>query len=213
MKDALTVFWQTLLDWWNSMVGLAVFNLIWLGLSLTVVLLPAATLGMQVVTNSIAHGRGQHPDDFFHAMRRYAWISLRLALVNILVITIFAVNFIFYAAVESPVAIIIRGMLLVFCLLWFAMQLYMAPFLIEQEDKRLRVALRNAAFLALATPLYTLTLLVSAGLIIVLSLTAILPLAVFTTSFLCLLGNRAVIDRLSIFGKLPSPPPATGETL
>jgi hypothetical protein len=93
------------------------------------------------------------------------------------------------------------------------MQIYTVPFLIEQEDKRLRLALRNAAFLALATPIYTLTLLVAIGLIIVFSLMTILPLAVFTMSFLALLANRAVIERLSTFGKLPSPPPITGKPL
>lgn len=209
MKDALAIFWQTLLDWWNGMVGLATFNLIWLGLSLTGILLPAATFGMVAVTNSIAHGRGQHLDDFFQAMRRYAWISLRWALVNILVGAIFVVNVVFYSAVETPLAAIIQIVLLGFGLLWIAMQFYVAPFLMEQEDKRLRVALRNAAFLALAAPIYTVTLLVLVGLIIVLSLATILPFAVFTVSFVSLLGNRAVLERLSTFGKLP----VTGETL
>jgi len=205
VRDALRITWITLQDWWNGMVGLASLNLLWLGLSLTGVLLPPATLGMYAVTNSIAHGKGQHLDDFLQAVRSYLWISLRWALVNLLVGGVLFVNLTFYGAADSPITMAIQLILLGFSLLWIAMQFYIPPFLIEQEDKRLRLALRNAAFLALATPIYTLTLLFIAALVITLSLAAILPVAVFTMGFLSLLGNRATIERLSTFGKLPSP--------
>ena len=101
-------------------------------------------------------------------------------------------------------------------LLWLAMQLYVWPFLLVQEDQRLRIAFKNAAFLALASPLYTLTLLAGAALATVLSLAAIAPLALFLISFLALLGNRAVLERLQTFGKLPGsapPTPLDGEQL
>ena len=195
------------------MVGLAVMNAVWLGLSLTVVLFPLATLGMYAVTNSIAHGTGQHLTDFVQAMRRYVWISLRWALVNLLVGVVLYVNLSFYGAVRGALASFILVGLVCLTVLWLAMLFYTGPFLIEQEDKRLRLALRNAAFLALATPGYTLTMLAATALIIVLSVLTVLPLAVFTLSFLALLGNRAVIERLRTFGKLPAPgqPPDTGE--
>jgi uncharacterized membrane protein YesL len=215
VRAALAVIGQSLADWWNSMVGLAVMNAVWLGLSLTVVLFPPATVAMYAVTNGIARGRGQHLTDFVQAMRRYAGISLRWTLANLLVGVILYVNLSFYGAVRGALASFVLVGLACLAVLWLAMQFYTGPFLMEQEDKRLRVALRNAAFLALATPVYTLTMLAAAALAIVLSVVAILPLAVFTLSFLALLGNRAVIERLLAFGKLPGPdqPPDTGEDI
>jgi uncharacterized membrane protein YesL len=214
VRAALAVIWQSLEDWWNSMVNLALLNVIWLGLSLTIVLFPPATIGMYAVTNSLARGKGQHLPDYVEAMRRYVWISLRWALVNLLIGVILYVNLSFYGAARGALASFILVGLACLAVLWLAMLFYTGPFLIEQEDKRLRLALRNAVFLALATPVYTLTMLVAAVLAITLSVVTILPVAVFTLSFLALLGNRAVIERLSTFGKLPrsdQPPPAGEE--
>jgi uncharacterized membrane protein YesL len=213
VRAALAVIGETLADWWNGMVGLAMMNVVWLGLSLTVVLCPPATIAMYAVTNGIARGIGQHLDDFVRAMRRYVWISLRWALVNLLVVVILYVNLSFYGTAHGALASFVLVGLTCLAALWLAMQFYTGPFLIEQEDKRLRLALRNAAFLALATPVYTLTMLVAAGLAIVLSVVTVLPVAVFTLSFLALLGNRAVIERLAMFGKLSGPgqPPDAGE--
>jgi len=131
----------------------------------------------------------------------------------LLVGVVLYVNLSFYGAVRGALASFILVGLVCLTVLWLAMLFYTGPFLIEQEDKRLRLALRNAAFLALATPGYTLTMLAATALIIVLSVLTVLPLAVFTLSFLALLGNRAVIERLRTFGKLPAPgqPPDTGE--
>jgi uncharacterized membrane protein YesL len=91
-------------------------------------------------------------------------------------------------------------------LLWIAVQFYVWPFLVEQEQKQLRIALKNALFLTLANPLYTLLLLGVVGLALVLSLLTVLPIAVFATSFISLLGNRAVVERLRTYGKLPGSP-------
>jgi len=204
VQAALAVIWETLRDWWDSMVGLATFNLLWLGLSLTVILCPPATAGLYAVTNSLAHGKGQRLDDFVAAARRYAWVSWRWALINLALGALLAVNFAFYGSLEGMAAFLIQAALVSAGGVWLVMQFYVWPFLMEQEQKRLRTALRNALFLALANPLYTLTLLVVSGLAIVFSLVAILPLGFFTMSFLALLGNRAVVERLTHYGKLPA---------
>ncbi len=204
MSSALRVTWETLRDWWDSMVGLATFNLVWLGLSLTVILCPPATAGLYAVTNSLAHGKGQRLGDFVEAARRYAWLSWRWALINVVLGGVLAVNFAFYGAVESTAGVLIQIALVSVGIVWLVMQFYTWPFLIEQEQKRLRLALRNALFLSQANPLYTLLMLVVAGLAIVFSLVAILPLGFFTMSFLALLGNRAVVERLTHYGKLPA---------
>ncbi|WP_119070928.1 DUF624 domain-containing protein [Aggregatilinea lenta] len=205
MQAALGVVWETLKDWYNGMVGLAALNMLWIGSGLTVVLLAPATAGLAAVTNSIAHGTGQHFEDFKDGAQAYLWISLRWLMLNAIVVALLAVNTVFYGAIESPIGPVVQVLVATLAVLWLAAQLYVWPFLMEQDDKRLRLALRNAVFLALGTPVYTLTLLAVAALVVILSAVTILPLAVFTASFLSLLGNRAVIERLTTFGKLPTP--------
>jgi hypothetical protein len=203
MRAALDVFWETARDWYNGMVGLAVLNFVWLTLSLTVILLPPATAGLAVITHSLAHGTGAHFSDFWPGMQRYAWLSYRWALVNAAAVVIFAVCFSFYGAAGGVLGVLLQMLFVSAGLVWLATQFYVWPFLMEQEDKRLRLALKNALFLTLANPVYTFTLLGTAALGLVLSVITILPIAVFATSFISLLGSRAVLERLTTYGKLP----------
>jgi uncharacterized membrane protein YesL len=206
VQNALHVAWETIRDWWHGMVGLATLNLLWLGMSLTVVLLPLATAGMYGATHRMAHGKGQHIGDFIDAARRYGWVSLRWALVNLVIGALGAANYVFYGEAHGGFALVIQSVIACAGVIWLGVQFYVWPFLMEQERQSLRMALRNALFLTLANPLYTLVLLVISGLAVIISLTAILPFAVFTASFLSLLGNRAVIERLTVYGKLPAQP-------
>ena len=211
MRAALDVFWETVRDWYNGMLGLAVMNLTWLLCSLTLILLPPATAGMVTITNSIAHGTGAHFSDFWPGMRRYAWVSYRWALVNITAAVIFVVCFSFYGAAGGALSVLIQAFFAAAALMWIAVQFYVWPFLIEQESIRLRIALKNALFLTLANPAYTFVLLSMTVLALVISLITILPIAVFATSFISLLGSRAVIERLTAYGKLPGVVASGGE--
>jgi len=203
MQNALKIFAISVRDWWDNMLGIAMTNLLWLGLSLTIVGLGPATAGIHGVANSLTYGKGQHFDDFVSTARRYLWISQQWVILNILVGIVMYVNLTFYGSAEGMFALVLRTFVVSLTLLWLAVQFYVWPFLIEQEDKRLRVALWNAAFLALASPVYTITILVLGLVVILLSLITVLPLGVFTAVFLGILGNRAVVERLRAFGKIP----------
>lgn len=203
MRAALDVFWETILDWYNGMVGLVMINLVWLAFGLTVILLPPATAGVYSVTNSLAHGTGAHFSDLWQGMRRYAWISYQWALANIAAGVIFVVCFRFYGAAGSGVGVLIQTSFAAVGVLWLTAQFYLWPFLIEQENKRLRLGLKNAIFLTLANPVYTFILLGIVALALFLSLLTVLPIAFFATTFISLLGSRAVRERLTTYGKLP----------
>jgi hypothetical protein len=175
------------------------------------VLLPPATAGLYVVTNSIGHGTGGRIEDMLSGARTYALLSFRWALANVMVGAVLAVELRFYGATEVTIGVIVQVLFVTAGALWLAMQFYVWPFLIEQEDKRLRVALKNALFLTLANPVYTLVLLGVVGLALALSALTMLPMAIFATSFISLLGNRAVIERLRTYGKLPGSLPPSGD--
>ena len=82
MQAALSVYWQSLRDWYNGMVSLATLNGLWFGAALTVVLLAPATAGIYTVTHSTARGTGQHVEDFVRGAREHLWVSVRWLLAN-----------------------------------------------------------------------------------------------------------------------------------
>lgn len=215
LHAASGVVWDTIRDWYHSMIGLTALNLLWIALSLTVVLLGPATAGVYAITNSIAHGTGQQWDVFWTNARRYGWISVQWALLNAAVIVVFGVNYTFYGATDSGLGLVMQLVLAVCGVLWFATQFYFWPFMLQQEQKSVRIGLKNALFLTLAEPLYTAVILSMAALASGLSVVLVLPLAVFTLSFISLLANRAVIERLTAYGKIqhPGPVSANGDQL
>ncbi len=202
MRASSGVVWRTLRLWYDGMLGLAVLNALWVAAALTVILLPPATAGLYAVTHSLAHGTGQRLDDFVTGARRYVWASYRWALLNGVVAALLAVDLLFYSGTESLWGFVVQAGLSMAGLLWLAAQLYFWPFMFEQEDKRVRVALKNAFFLVLASPFYALVMLSTVALLGVLSVAVVLPLAVFWVSFTALLGSVAVFERLTTFGKL-----------
>ncbi|MCI0710861.1 MAG: DUF624 domain-containing protein [Chloroflexi bacterium] len=204
MQAAFEVIRRTAADCWNSFVGLAVTNALWLAASLTIILLPPATAGLYSTTNSLVRGKGQRLDTFLDGAREYWWLSIQWALVNIVVLVVLFVNVYFYGQIAAGA---LANTLLFFVsalgLLWVTMQFYIWPVLMVQEQKKMRIAMKNALFLSLASPLYNLVLLLVGGIVVSLSIMMLLPLAVFTFSFLAMLGNHAVVERLTTFNKLP----------
>lgn len=205
MQAAFAVVRQTASDYWNSFVGLAVTNVLWLGASLTIVLLPPATAGLYSTTNSLVQGKGQRLDVFLDGAREYWWLSIQWALVNVAVLVVLFVNVYFYGQIAAGVlASAFLFFVSALLLLWITMQFYVWPVLMVQEQKNMRIAMKNALFLSLSSPLYNLVLLLVGGIVISLSIMMLVPLAVFTFSFLAMLGNHAVVERLATFNKLPA---------
>jgi uncharacterized membrane protein YesL len=200
---ALRVGARTLRDAWDDLVQLALLNVVWLGLSLTVVLLPPATVAMFEATNGLAHGRSPSLGEFLRAVPRHLKAAWAWALLNVLVGGVLGASLAFYAGPEVPV-VALRSVFVVATVLWIVSQLLVWPYRFEQEDPSLRLALRNAILTTLAAPAFSLVIAGMVVAVILLSIGLLAPLAVFATAFLCLLGNHAVLDRLVAFGKRPA---------
>jgi uncharacterized membrane protein YesL len=204
MKAALRVAGRTLRDAWDAFVQLALLNLVWFGLSLTVVLLPPATVAMFQATNELARGRSPSLAEFVTAVPRLFLPAWGWALINVAVGIVLGVNLAFYSNPE-PVHLALRGLFLLATLLWVVSQLLVWPYRFEQTDPSLRLALRNALLTTLAAPLFSIVLGAMVALVVVLSVVLLAPLPFFSAAFLCLLGNHAVRERLVAFGKRPRP--------
>lgn len=199
MIEAFIVCRQSLRDFWEEMYILVLSNVIWLGLCLLVIPGPPATAGLYYLTNRVAHGRSVGLRTFFEGLRRYFIKGWLWAMANAFFLAVMGANFSFYGRFQGFWVQFVQGLFLGAAVLWLTLQLYTFPLLLEQEDQRLRVALRNALSMALKNPGFTLVLVILVASIVVLSLVLVLPIGLLAISFIALLSNHAVLDRLEAY--------------
>ena len=201
MGIAFRAFWAACKDYYEEMFRLVGANLLWLLLAIPVVTLPPATAGMFVLTNRIAHHRSTELRLFFTGMKQYFLKSWLLALLNVAVLGILYVNWRFYGQMLTATwAAAVQGLFLGLMALWCLIQLYVYPMLLEQEQPRLLLALRNAAFMAFASPLTSIVLGIIVAILAVVSTILALPLAVALIAVVALAANEAVLALLVHFG-------------
>jgi uncharacterized membrane protein YesL len=209
LTAAVRVFRRALGDAWDALLVLAVLNLLWAVLSFTVILLPAALAALFEATHSLARGEAPGVADFLSGVRRHFVRAWAWALVNLAAWTILVANILFYRTSAEPWAPALQTLFLLFAAFWLIAQFYVWPFLFEQTEMSLRRAFRNALLMVLASPIFSLTLGLLAALVVGVSVVLVVPILVITASFLGLLSSHAVIDRLRVFRKLPSPAEGT----
>ena len=185
-------------------MSLAALNFIWFALSLTVVLLPPATVAMFEATNQFARGRQVEAVEYLGAVRRQFLRSWAWALLNAVVIGLLVVSVVFYDRPE-PWAAAVRSLFLLATFAWLVAQLMVWPYVFEQDEPSLRRAIRNALLTVLGAPVFSIMIGAIVAAVLVVSAVLLVPVAFMTTAFLCLLGSHAVRDRLVAFGKRPMP--------
>lgn len=221
IKEAMTVFWQTLKDIWEELYSLAIVNLVWLfsflplalstllpipivfilAILITIVLVPSTTAGVYYVANSVAHGKTFHFSDFIDGVKKLWWRALLWCLANIAFLFLVYTNLQFYPSVfQGTWVLLIGGFWLAVGIFWLVMQMYFWPLLIEQEKPRMLLAWRNSAYLVLANPFYAFFVAVFSVFLFGLSAALTLPLIFVGMALLAVLGNNAVLILLEKFG-------------
>jgi uncharacterized membrane protein YesL len=181
---ALGVIRQALLEAYDDFARLVVFNLLWLLLSLPLVTAPPAAAGLYHATRELALRRPVDWHTFFEGFRQHFWLSWRWGLPNLLVAGVLGFNAWFYGQLQQPWTPLVQGALLGLFVLWLLLQLYTFPLLLAQQDRRLRVALRNSLVLYLKYPGFSLVLVGFTALLAALSTLLQLPWALISASLL-----------------------------
>jgi len=209
MKDVFRLFWEAVKDFWDELFFLALLNIVTALLAVLVITLPPALAGLWNVANRVAQGKAIGWSDYFEGFRRYFWKAWGLALLNILVITIAITNLRFYTPGNAPfeihptLSLWIRALWMAVAFLWLTLQMYPLALLLEQEDQRLRVALRNTVVIFIANPGFTLVLAVLLWAVAVIS-TLLSPLWFFLTPALfAVVCNKAVQHLLKPYREQP----------
>lgn len=195
----LRVIGHALSAWWDDWVNQVVINLIWVGCWVTVVLGPPATFGLYYVANRLAYGQSLGPRGLLEGARRYFLKSWLWMVLNLVILAILILNLIFYAALAAAWTDWVMAFLVLLGLAWLVIQFYTLPYVMEQEHRHLRLALRNALFTALAAPGYTLMVVGFAILLLVLSVGLIFPLLLGGPCLIAVLGSHAVRERLETY--------------
>jgi uncharacterized membrane protein YesL len=205
MTQIFRVLWEAMKDFWEELLLLALMNVVTMLLAIPVVTFPPALAGLWSTANLVAKGKGIHWSDYFGGFRRYFWKAWGLALLNILVAIIVLTNLRFYAQdvvpldISPTVSLWIRSFFVATAALWLITQIYTMALLLEQEDQRLRLALRNAVVLFIANPGFTIVL--ALLLLILTAISTLIPVlwAMVTWGFFAVLCNKAVLHLLQPF--------------
>jgi uncharacterized membrane protein YesL len=182
-------------DWWDDWITMIVISVLWLLSWLTLIGGPPATLGIYYVTHSLAYGQALGVGGFIAGARRYVAVAWRWMLANVAAAVLIWSNLAFYGRMSATWASMVQGAFLTLGLVWLVVQFFTLPFLIEQEQKSVRVAWRNSLHAALVAPADTLRVIVVASLVAALSL-ALFPVFLGSPGLIAALGSRVVRARL-----------------
>jgi hypothetical protein len=233
MTDALRVVWYSLKDFWDDFVLLVVLSVLW-SLTLALPIVPlfalssvdflwALALSLSLcaplaivsgalcfLTNQVARGKSVSWGTFGDGLRRYWAKSLVVALINLIVLILFAVNLRFYGIVlEGALTTIALIVTLVIGVYWLLVQVFWFPMILELESERVIEALRNAVMMVLMTPLFSLTLAVVLVLLIAVCVVLWVPAVLIMAALLLSIANHATRSRLAYARREPYEPAMT----
>ena len=129
---------------------------------------------------------------FWEGLRTYWRSALVLFLLSGVGLMLLVANARFYLD-SQYVPLKIFGVVWVYAIvLWLSMQIYLLPLLVEQDDKRLRLVLRNAFFLMMANILPTLVIFVVLTVLVILSIALSLLIVLLTAVVVALIAARTL---------------------
>lgn len=188
---------------------LALLSFVWWVCMLFVIPGPPATAGLYLVANRLAKGERAGFDIFKEGFLTYFWRSLLVGLITAALLFLFVTGFLFYLdpPPQFPAFFTLLSIVMLYLLLtWLAMQLYLFPVLVEQ-DVPLRLIFRNALFIAFASPVYTLILMVLLIACTVASILFPILLVLVLPGLAAVVSSIALQDRLAnIRARMPEPP-------
>ena len=140
----MKTFKDAVIDAWDAIISLVVINMLWVLFTVLVITAFPAFGGLYYATNRIAHGEIAGAGDFFYGFRNFWGTSWKWGLLSVGVLGLSAINVWFYGQFEGFGFVIIQSLFLSFIILFMCVQIYLYPFLLEQEMPSLRTAVKNS---------------------------------------------------------------------
>jgi uncharacterized membrane protein YesL len=197
MIRAISIVGQAFRLWWSEFLLLIFFNLAWLALQIPIITGPPATAAMYAIARHVANGEFLEPRHGLDALRQMfapAWVW---GAVNLLIVGVLVGNFWLYQSATGWLWTCLRLVWGVIALGWFSVNLFYWPFWLAQEQRSLRLTLRNSFLFLAKRPGLGLTLMLISSILIAVSVITTLPLAAALMAWLSLIGVLAVQEALS----------------
>jgi hypothetical protein len=198
---SLRTIGRGVVEWWDAWLDFEVITLVWFFAQLTIVLGPPATFGLYYVANVMAReGEALGVKGMIQGARMYFGKALLWGLFNWLALILGGVNIMFYYQVGTGWGLAAEFLVLSLVALWLVTQFYAVAFFMEQTNQSVFLALRNGLYMTLASPFYTLILMVVVLVLIGISGAFVIPLFLGSPALIAVLGTRALFDRLIALG-------------
>ena len=198
MREALQVVRVAWRQTGEDIFTTLVVNLLWLVLCGLVVTAPVATVALFYVTNRLAHEEPTDVRDFFLALRQYFGVGARWGLINLLVLFFLGGDVVLTGRlVQGSWLPFVQGFYVAAFLSWLLVQFYALPFLFEQENPSVRLALRNGAVMLGRNLSFSLALMFLLGIVLTVTTLLFLIIAAAGGILFSLVANHAVLNRLA----------------
>jgi uncharacterized membrane protein YesL len=180
----------------------------WVG-TLLLLTAPMTTAGVQNVANRIANYKRSSFDFFWEGARSHIGHSVLLYLMLLLTPPLLSFSIWFYFDLQGW--LVLFGILMAWVLLIFVMGgQFFFPLYWQQDERDLKLVLRNGLLLTMRYPLYTLLMLLFQVLLVVLSFTLVVPVVLLMPGMIALSQNFALVGLLQEMDMAPQPPEMSG---
>ena len=173
-------------------------NVRWVLLMLPIVTIPPAFAGLYYATSQLVQNEPSTRQTFFDGFKKYFRASYSWFFSNVLVVGLLLLNI--NLSIRFPQVTwlqFLRGVYWVLLGVWMLLQFYTFPLLIQQEEPRIGLALRNSALLWLKHSVFSLLLSIVIIVLIVVSILLFPLWFVISASLITYLANLGVFFLLS----------------
>lgn len=196
---ALEVIRSSSVIWWHNWLVLAALNLAWVVCVATLVLGPPATFGLYRAARQVVRGQEVDVRDLARALRgdflrSWGWLLVTSGVSLGVLLTVR-----FYGGLGTGWAVGLGFIALLVGVAWFALQLYVLPYVLEQGTTSLRQGFKNALFTLFAGPVYTFVLACFVGALLLLGTRFVFLFFLGLPCLIAVLGTCAVRERLATF--------------
>jgi hypothetical protein len=185
-------------DVWQELWTILIIQLLFLLGQFLIILGPPVTVALFFYGNRIAHDEIATERDFLKAILRYWKPAWRWGGLNLLVIGLLVVDYSLTGKWmgNADLASFMQGLYVALLVLWLLLQIFVLPFLFEQEQPSVIQALKNATLFLRRNLILVLVLSVLLAISLAVGTLAFMLTLVFGAALISFTGNHAVREAL-----------------
>ena len=188
MKSAIQIMKRAFSIWWDALMHMTFFNMLWILTQFLVITGPPAPAAMYVLAMRFIERDLIIPKDFFVELKHMFLPAWKWGALNLLIVGLFVINFIGSINEQGEIWFCLRYVWMGVGILWYILNLFYWPFWLSQEDRRLTNTYRNSFAMLLRMPMVIFSISLTTALLIFISFITLFPLALALMGWLSIIG-------------------------